>query len=102
MTQDTDCLVKKLWSCWDVLRDIDKEIWLALDADVAGAYEGLLERNAQDIKSRAGQHLTPRPLIDLSCPPTLDEGLMLDRPKLVALFQRAEIRVRSQGMDADG
>ena len=34
---------------------------MALDADVKGdAYEGLLEKNAQDIKSGAGQYFTPR------------------------------------------
>jgi type I restriction enzyme M protein len=34
-------------------------------ADVKGdAYEGLLERNAQDVKGGAGQYFTPRPLID--------------------------------------
>ena len=33
--------------------------------DVKGAiYEGLLEKNAQDIKSGAGQYFTPRPLIE--------------------------------------
>ncbi len=33
---------------------IDRETWLTLDADVKGdAYEGLLERNAQDLKSGA-------------------------------------------------
>jgi len=43
---------------------IDRETWLALDVDVKGdAYEGLLERNAQDLKSGAGQYFTPRPLI---------------------------------------
>ena len=43
---------------------IDKETWTSLDADVKGdAYEGLLERNAQDTKSGAGQYFTPRPLI---------------------------------------
>ncbi|HEY8468345.1 MAG TPA: class I SAM-dependent DNA methyltransferase [Longimicrobiales bacterium] len=43
---------------------IDKEQWLALSADVKGdAYEGLLEKNAQDIKGGAGQYFTPRPLI---------------------------------------
>src|SRR5690606_38911608 len=32
--------------------------------DVKGdAYEGLLERNAQDVKGGAGQYFTPRPLI---------------------------------------
>ena len=43
---------------------IDKEQWSNLDADVKGdAYEGLLEKNAQDTKSGAGQYFTPRPLI---------------------------------------
>jgi type I restriction enzyme M protein len=43
---------------------IDRETWLTLDADVKGdAYEGLLERNAQDLKSGAGQYFTPRALI---------------------------------------
>jgi type I restriction enzyme M protein len=43
---------------------IDREQWTALDADVKGdAYEGLLEKNAQDTKSGAGQYFTPRPLI---------------------------------------
>lgn len=43
---------------------IDKEQWTALDADVKGAaYEGLLEKNAQDVKGGAGQYFTPRPLI---------------------------------------
>ena len=43
---------------------IDRESWLTLDADVKGdAYEGLLEKNAEDVKSGAGQYFTPRPLI---------------------------------------
>ena len=43
---------------------IDGENWSALGSDVKGdAYEGLLERNAQDIKSGAGQYFTPRALI---------------------------------------
>lgn len=43
---------------------IDQEQWMALGADVKGdAYEGLLERNAADTKSGAGQYFTPRPLI---------------------------------------
>jgi type I restriction enzyme M protein len=44
---------------------INNETWLSLDTDVKGdAYEGLLERNAQDTKGGAGQYFTPRPLID--------------------------------------
>lgn len=44
---------------------IGKENWLSMSADVKGdAYEGLLEKNAQDTKSGAGQYFTPRPLIE--------------------------------------
>ena len=44
---------------------IGNESWLEMSADVKGdAYEGLLERNAQDVKGGAGQYFTPRPLID--------------------------------------
>ncbi|MCB1778431.1 MAG: SAM-dependent DNA methyltransferase, partial [Candidatus Competibacteraceae bacterium] len=43
---------------------IDGETWVGLDIDVkADIYEGLLEKNAQDVKSGAGQYFTPRPLI---------------------------------------
>ncbi len=43
---------------------IDLETWTILGADVKGdAYEGLLEKNAQDTKSGAGQYFTPRALI---------------------------------------
>ena len=43
---------------------INSENWLSLSADVKGdAYESLLERNAQDVKTGAGQYFTPRPLI---------------------------------------
>lgn len=44
---------------------IDGETWMSLEADVKGdLYESLLERNARDVKSGAGQYFTPRPLID--------------------------------------
>jgi type I restriction enzyme M protein len=43
---------------------IDGETWMGLGIDVKGEiYEGLLEKNAQDTKSGAGQYFTPRPLI---------------------------------------
>jgi type I restriction enzyme M protein len=43
---------------------IGGEQWMSLDADVKGdAYEGLLEKNAADTKSGAGQYFTPRALI---------------------------------------
>jgi len=43
---------------------IDTQSWSDMDGDVKGAiYEGLLERNAEDVKSGAGQYFTPRPLV---------------------------------------
>lgn len=43
---------------------IDEENWLTLETDVKGdIYEGLLEKNAEDTKSGAGQYFTPRALI---------------------------------------
>src|SRR5262249_37652528 len=43
---------------------IDRERWTTLDVDVKGeAYEGLLQKYADDTKSGAGQYFTPRPLI---------------------------------------
>ena len=43
---------------------IDKEQWSSLSADVKGdAYEGLLQKNAEDVKGGAGQYFTPRSLI---------------------------------------
>lgn len=47
-----------------VIDMIDAEKWLVMEADVKGdIYEGLLEKNAEDVKSGAGQYFTPRPLI---------------------------------------
>lgn len=43
---------------------INGETWIAKDVDTKGEiYEGLLERNASEVKSGAGQYFTPRPLI---------------------------------------
>ncbi len=43
---------------------IGREQWTTLGVDVKGdAYEGLLEKNAADVKGGAGQYFTPRPLI---------------------------------------
>jgi type I restriction enzyme M protein len=44
---------------------IHPQNWSAMGTDVKGeAYEGLLEKNAQDTKSGAGQYFTPRPVVD--------------------------------------
>lgn len=43
---------------------IHGETWTGMNIDVKGEiYEGLLEKNARDTKSGAGQYFTPRPLI---------------------------------------
>jgi type I restriction enzyme M protein len=43
---------------------IDSENWGGLDVDIKSEiYEGLLEKNAQDVKGGAGQYFTPRALI---------------------------------------
>jgi len=47
-----------------VVSMVDKEQWAMMGADTKGAiYEGLLEKNAEDTKSGAGQYFTPRALI---------------------------------------
>jgi type I restriction enzyme M protein len=47
-----------------VIDMVDSTDWVMLGADVKGdIYEGLLEKNAEDTKSGAGQYFTPRPLI---------------------------------------
>jgi type I restriction enzyme M protein len=54
--QDPEKLLKLIYL-------IDKENWI-IDNDVKGEiYEGLLEKNAEDTKSGAGQYFTPRALI---------------------------------------
>ena len=47
-----------------VIDMIDTESWIMMGADVKGdIYETLLEKNAEDTKSGAGQYFTPRALI---------------------------------------
>ena len=47
-----------------VIDMIDREEWVLMGSDVKGdIYEGLLEKNAEDTKSGAGQYFTPRALI---------------------------------------
>ena len=47
-----------------LMRILDGENWSGLDVDVKGeAYEGLLAKNAEDVRGGAGQYFTPRPVI---------------------------------------
>ena len=46
-----------------LIQMIDGERWSSLDVDVKGdVYEGLLARNADDVRGGAGQYFTPRPV----------------------------------------
>jgi type I restriction enzyme M protein len=47
-----------------LLELINNETWLGMDIDVKGEiYEGLLQKNAEDVKGGTGQYFTPRQLI---------------------------------------
>lgn len=47
-----------------IVQMIDQERWVSMSSDIKGEiYEGLLQKNAKDVKSGAGQYFTPRPLI---------------------------------------
>lgn len=49
---------------YKLVQMINDEDWVMLGTDIKGdIYEGLLEKNAEDTKSGAGQYFTPRPLI---------------------------------------
>lgn len=49
---------------YKIIQMINDENWVMMGADVKGdIYEGLLEKNAEDTKSGAGQYFTPRALI---------------------------------------
>ena len=51
----------KLYRLIDMVDDTE---WVTMDTDIKGdIYENLLERNAEDTKSGAGQYFTPRSLI---------------------------------------
>lgn len=56
--------ISKAAILYRIVQMIDKEKWVSMSSDVKGEiYEGLLQKNAEDIKSGAGQYFTPRPLI---------------------------------------
>jgi type I restriction enzyme M protein len=47
-----------------LVKMIDAESWVGMEIDTKGdLYEGLLQKNAEDTKSGAGQYFTPRALI---------------------------------------
>lgn len=58
------CKITKPAILYRVVRMIDDENWVSMSSDVKGdIYEGLLQKNAEDTKSGAGQYFTPRAVI---------------------------------------
>lgn len=58
--------IKKPATLSTLVAEIDKLDWYSAKAEGMGdLYEGLLEKNANEKKSGAGQYFTPRPLIDV-------------------------------------
>ena len=56
--------ISKAAILYRIVKMIDKEKWVAMSSDVKGEiYEGLLQKNAEDVASGAGQYFTPRSLI---------------------------------------
>ncbi|WP_274691219.1 HsdM family class I SAM-dependent methyltransferase [Spartinivicinus poritis] len=68
LPSDTACLLSEsTMSLYDFLAitALDSIDWFSAQEDGLGdLYEGLLEKNASETKSGAGQYFTPRPLID--------------------------------------
>jgi type I restriction enzyme M protein len=57
--------IKKATTLSTLVSEIDKLDWYsAREEGLGNLYEGLLEKNANEKKSGAGQYFTPRPLID--------------------------------------
>jgi type I restriction enzyme M protein len=69
--------IKKPTTLSTLVSEIDKLDWYSAKQEGLGdMYEGLLEKNANEKKSGAGQYFTPRPLIDSMVAvmkPTLDD-----------------------------
>ena len=68
-----------------IVQMIDREKWVSMSSDVKGEiYEGLLQKNAEDVKSGAGQYFTPRALIQANdCGPLLRQRRIFPRGAVV-------------------
>ena len=56
--------ISKAAILYRIVQMIDAENWVSMSSDVKGdIYEGLLQKNAEDTKSGAGQYFTPRSVI---------------------------------------
>ncbi len=81
---------------------IDKENWSATGTDIKGdAYEELLSKGAEDIKSGAGQYFTPRPLIQamVDCVQPTHSDRVVDPAAGTAGFLLAAHEYAAQGAE---
>ena len=61
---DASTSIHKPASLEKIIKDIDGlDWWSARDEGLGDLYEGLMEKNANEVKSGAGQYFTPRVLI---------------------------------------
>jgi type I restriction enzyme M protein len=62
---DASSSLKKPTSLATLVSSLDKLDWFSAEREHLGdLYEGLLEKNAAEVKSGAGQYFTPRPLVE--------------------------------------
>ena len=72
---DASTSIHKPASLEKIIKDIDSlDWWSARDEGLGDLYEGLMEKNANEVKSGAGQYFTPRVLINMM--------VRMTRPKL--------------------
>lgn len=64
--KDTSTSIDEPANLEKIIKDIDELDWFsAREEGLGNLYEGLLEKNANETKSGAGQYFTPRPLINM-------------------------------------
>jgi type I restriction enzyme M protein len=89
-----------------VIDMIDKEQWSMMGVDIKGQiYEGLLEKNAEDTKSGAGQYFTPRALIKaiVACIRPQPLKTIIDPAcGTGGFFLAAYDFIKNQGLDREG
>lgn len=97
--------IKKPATLSTLVSEIDKLDWYSARKEGLGdLYEGLLQKNANEKKSGAGQYFTPRPLIDAMVAvmqPTLDDIIQDPAAGTGGFLIAADRRLRAQS-DPDG
>nr|WP_198017706.1 N-6 DNA methylase [Syntrophorhabdus aromaticivorans] len=102
--------IKKPATLSTLVTEIDKLDWYdARKEGLGDLYEGLLQKNADEKKSGAGQYFTPRPLIDAMVAvmkPTLDDiiqdpaagtgGFLIAADRYIKEQHRPEMRTEAQ------